>query len=416
MVRGGPRGSWRAALHAAPCRGSSVAAGPPLAHTTAGAACTAALTTPTTIRSQPHWVWRGIGALGFGLVGVQWMMEDILPLRLVAVGSSLAFICYNLKAVTPPLMMPVYANVVFSSINLMQIVRILISRMEIELTEYERLLFDATFHDRLTKRQLRELLEVGTLQVCEPGELLPCGRSEDGRHALDVLVRGSADVVVGARRIVATLGEGDFVGEMSFLNTSHHAVHSDVVAAERVVFVTWDAELLRQHLERRPAVEHALHAIWSQQLVRRLHSMDERSRSPHARGGRGGRLVGRETMTLMGPEERAELLLDTLALDAAPRHAAPGGGAARAAARGERSWRTLWTRPTSTMHERALAETGHPPTAPADMVSGPAVPPFSLAHERLPWYVRLCVWWHRNVAGHRRPAPRAEAWTPPSPI
>ena len=51
---------------------------------------------------KPFWA-DAIGMAGFGLVGLQWLMSDMLHLRAVALASSTSMILYNMRAVGKPL-------------------------------------------------------------------------------------------------------------------------------------------------------------------------------------------------------------------------------------------------------------------------------------------------------------------------
>ena len=109
---------------------------------------------------KPFWA-DAIGMAGFGLVGLQWLMSDMLHLRAVALASSTSMILYNMRAVGKPLVdktlrnpnptptlaaptlaltltltlqwIPVCANVAFIAINSVQIAIILRERQDITL-------------------------------------------------------------------------------------------------------------------------------------------------------------------------------------------------------------------------------------------------------------------------------------------
>ncbi|KAJ1618138.1 hypothetical protein T492DRAFT_892536 [Pavlovales sp. CCMP2436] len=96
--------------------------------------------TPASALPAPPTWYHVVGLTGFVLVGVQWLMTDLLSLRLVAMCSSLLFIVYNLKAVRPPLLLPIAANFVFILINAAQVVILLLACTELDLQTHERLL------------------------------------------------------------------------------------------------------------------------------------------------------------------------------------------------------------------------------------------------------------------------------------
>jgi hypothetical protein len=186
------------------------------------------------------WWGDAIGLFGFCLIGVQWMMEDMLTLRTVGVGSSLCMVCFNMTAAGRPLWIPVLANCSFVLINAVQITRIMRERQEIVLAEHEHLLFEAVFKQQgLTKRQVRALLAVGTVQTRMAGEGMSVEGAPDDAPSLpflDVIVSGQAAVRV-AGRTVAVLSNGDFVGEASFVLGEASRSRPAVVALAPVISV-----------------------------------------------------------------------------------------------------------------------------------------------------------------------------------
>ena len=51
---------------------------------------------------KPFWA-DAVGVVGFGLIGLQWLMSDMLTLRTFAIASSASMILYNMRAVAKPL-------------------------------------------------------------------------------------------------------------------------------------------------------------------------------------------------------------------------------------------------------------------------------------------------------------------------
>mmetsp|Transcript_24970 Transcript_24970/g.57745 ORF Transcript_24970/g.57745 Transcript_24970/m.57745 type:complete len:500 (+) Transcript_24970:49-1548(+) len=390
--------------------------------------------------APPTW-YHVVGLTGFVLVGVQWLMTDLLSLRLVAMCSSLLFIVYNLKAVRPPLLLPIAANFVFILINAAQVVILLLACTELDLQTHERLLWDHLFSQAgLSQRQMRALLEVGSLECVRAGEALPHGRSgtgaEGGPLTLSLVVDGIAAVYVGSNKQVATLGRGEFCGEMSFLDESRLPV-AQVVATETVSFVRWDASELRAFFANHPEVRHAVQAIWNQQLIRKLDQMDERARL-------------RSHLSLEMPDDARLLSAGVRArLQATSRQVCSGQDSVSAQASQAGSARPAHRRsiadsqpfppqalaaptaPTSSGEAQllfargsllnqgskggsllsapgSLSDSAQTPVASATgataaaAVAGLGLPPaFSAdlrcaqADTQLPWYMRACLWYHR---------------------
>ena len=238
------------------------------------------VTYPPAAPEKPFWA-DAIGMVGFGLIGLQWLMSDMLTLRAVAIASSTSMILYNMRAVARPLWIPVCANVVFIAINSVQIAITLRERQDILLEPHESACYESVFaQQHLSKRQVRALLGRGTLIHQAIGEPLPHGFARDGSLSLGMIVGGRAEVVVEGGRTVGTLARGDFVGEMKFLLGDPKLRHADVIATEPTSMMLWDEGALRSFFAEQPAVHHALSEVWNRQLVRRLRRMDEKERGP----------------------------------------------------------------------------------------------------------------------------------------
>lgn len=235
-----------------------------------------------TVLPVRSWWADAVGLFGFCLIGVQWMMDDMLTLRTVGIGSSVCMVLFNMTAAGKPLWIPVLANCSFVLINAVQITRILRERQEVVLAEHEHLLYEGVFRQQgLTKRQVRALLAVGTVQTREAGEGLSLEGGQDDAPSLpflDVIVSGRAAVRV-AGRTVAELSNGDFVGETTFVLGEASRSRPAVVAVVPVTSVRWDSDALRAFFHEHPVIHHALSEIWNRQLVARLRHMTERART-----------------------------------------------------------------------------------------------------------------------------------------
>lgn len=218
------------------------------------------------------WWTGGVGTAGFMLIGMQWLVNDMLALRGVAIAGSGAMILYNLVAAGRPLWIPVCANIIFVTINAIQIARLIQDGQEIALTEPEERLWDSTFHQHLTKQQVRSLLASGSFESRQAGELLV--RDSEASPDIIIIVSGEAAVMVGGR-CVATLTKGDFVGEMTFLLKDSSRPKAVVVATTDVSFIRWDRPSLQAFVEDQPPIHDALSGIWSQQLVHRLRDVTD---------------------------------------------------------------------------------------------------------------------------------------------
>jgi len=111
------------------------------------------------------------------------------------------------------------------------------------------------------------LLEGLELRTFQPGEAI-LTEGEPG-SSMFALVEGRVDVVRqlegGQRRKVATMGEGDFFGEMALLSEGPRL--ASVVAAERTVVLELTHARVEQLVRNHPSVGEVLHAFHQERLL-----------------------------------------------------------------------------------------------------------------------------------------------------
>jgi hypothetical protein len=179
------------------------------------------------------------------LLLVGYSVRDVLWLRLLAAASSLIAIPYY--AVQPaPLWAPIFWNVVFVTINLLQSWRLYLERRPIQLTAEEEEVRQLAFPD-LPPRKVLQILSIGSWTTGKTGERL----IERGKHVDTVLliirgrVRASRD-----ERVIVDLVEGDIVG--SALNISGVPADVDAVVVEPIRAISWEVGSLERYLSANP--------------------------------------------------------------------------------------------------------------------------------------------------------------------
>ena len=194
---------------------------------------------------------------------VSYLVTDILWLRALAVLGGLSSLTWTLTTPTPNLTF-IGWTLVYNTINVVQIARLWYERRPLRLDEGEQALYASTFRT-LTPREFRRLLTVGRWHDAPPAEVL----IEQGTHPGRVLVlaSGRAAVTVGGRD-VATLGPGQFAGEMSFLTGAPTTAAVHVV--EPVRFVSWPTTELERFLVKHPSLRAALQLVIGRDLAAKL--------------------------------------------------------------------------------------------------------------------------------------------------
>ena len=117
----------------------------------------------------------------------------------------------------------------------------------------------------LFRSEFKRLLGAGQWRDAKPGEVLIA----EGTHPGRVLVLASGRAVVkSGLRSVATLGPGQFAGEMSFLTGAPTSASVEVV--EPVRLVSWPTAELERCLMKNPPLRSALQLVMGRDLATKL--------------------------------------------------------------------------------------------------------------------------------------------------
>ncbi|HUP93070.1 MAG TPA: cyclic nucleotide-binding domain-containing protein [Solimonas sp.] len=205
-----------------------------------------------------------IAHAAFLLLGLSYLIRDILFLRIAAVAASGCMILFNVLAYASPTWVLIQWNIVFITINCVHIIRLVHERSGIRFSGQEQELYDTLFA-HMSRFEFRKLMRVAHWGDVKDGVLLV---GEGRRHdAIQLLYSGRARVTVKGER-VASLRDGAFIGEMGFLTDSLPAAS---VTAEGVCrLVSWPKAELKHLLQRNPGIRLSLHNVLARDVVRKL--------------------------------------------------------------------------------------------------------------------------------------------------
>lgn len=190
-----------------------------------------------------------------------YLVRDIFWLRLLTVVAIATLMVYF---VLQGLWVAFGWNTVFLAINLVQIVILWLERRPVQLSPREERLRELVFA-ALSPRELQRLVAVGQWQTSAPGaELVAEGAAVD---QLRVIFEGEATVSCEGAA-VATLGEGHFIGEMSYLTGEPPS--ATVAAASETTCLSWQREALEAWLDQHPGVRSTLQKIVGTDLAAKL--------------------------------------------------------------------------------------------------------------------------------------------------
>ena len=192
---------------------------------------------------------------------VSYLVKDILWLRLVTVLAGVLLIV-NASLTHAPV--SVAWNALFTAINVYQSWLLILERRPVHLSDEEQRLYGRVFRS-LTPREFVKLLAFARWEDAPPDARI-VERGAELSHMM-VIASGKMAVKVGERAI-AELGEGRFIGEMSFI--SGEKPTADVVTLYRARYVAWPKAELRKVLADHPALRAALQLAIGGDLVTKL--------------------------------------------------------------------------------------------------------------------------------------------------
>lgn len=203
-----------------------------------------------------------VGHLSYVLLVLSMMMRSMTWLRVIAVSAGVTSGTYGYLYLNDPV--TVFWEVVFVLTNLVQLLIIAFENRKRAMSEEERIIIKALL-PRGDMRAVRRMLKLGVFREVPPqtvlikqGEMVP---------ELIVLTRGAVQVEKNGR-IVGACGEGDFIGEMSFL--SGDPATATVMVTNPTHYMGFERGRLRAFLDRNPEIRHAVEASFNRNLMAKL--------------------------------------------------------------------------------------------------------------------------------------------------
>ena len=219
-----------------------------------------------------------VGLAGFGLITVQWLMDDVLVLRSFGLASCASMVIFNLCR-KPPVMLPVYFNVLFIAVNGYFIARIVDERRDVELCGDAALLWESALSDSgLPRKAVQALVEAGDVVLLQPGEIR-CREGAPRRNRAAVVLQGELSVHAKGEHL-AEIPVGDVVGEFGFMKKrgaedplEHVSTSCGGGAACRLI--SWEYDALDDHVASRPATRRAVEELFAKKLIEKLEHMND---------------------------------------------------------------------------------------------------------------------------------------------
>jgi hypothetical protein len=202
-----------------------------------------------------------VGSLAYAITAAAFLVRDMLWLRILSAAANGAFVVAGLLSPTG-LNALVAWTLLFLTINIYQIISLMLERRKVDLRAEDRDLHVSAFSN-LSQGEFRLLLKIAHRCEVPEGAVLV----EQGQEAADVvLVERGAIELQRDGVLIERLQAGRMLGQVAFV--AGRPFTSRAVAATPVRLVVWEREQLNRLFERRPSIAIGFHAAFIGQMRR----------------------------------------------------------------------------------------------------------------------------------------------------
>ena len=192
---------------------------------------------------------------------ISFSVRSILALRLLAIGAQLSFIPYCLLQ-SPPLWTPVFWNLLFMGVNIVNVILLLLERRPVKLNPEEEQLYDLAFTS-LSRREFLKVVTWGEWQEGEAGETL----LHRGQVSTSVIILCSGEAVATLEeKELVTIPQGKLMGVSSQLTGEPLPLTIKLKVPSR--YICWSVKSFRKFLETQPEIRIKFQSIVSRDLAK----------------------------------------------------------------------------------------------------------------------------------------------------
>ena len=194
-------------------------------------------------------------------LAVALLIKDILWLRTVMIIAGICVITYGILSSNNVI---VGWNSLFATINIFQVIRILIENKGVKIDENVLDIYNNVFSD-MAKKEFLRFWKQGQILSSNSGDII----CKDGVIQEDIffIINGKVTVQKNEKKIVE-LSRGHFVAEMGFLTGK--PASADVIAGENLRYIMWSYKKLKHLNEINPDFLGKLQLIISKDLTQKL--------------------------------------------------------------------------------------------------------------------------------------------------
>lgn len=206
--------------------------------------------------------------IAYALIACSFLVKDIIWLRCLSITASASLIGISLVQDHDWTKAIVLWNFLFMTINVVHVSMIVFGERAVRFTEDEEELYETMFAN-FTKLEFQRVLRLSLWINAKPGDQL----ATEGEHLSEVMLisDGVVEIRVGDRT-VATLRDGQFIGEMSYLTRDTASASAVVIEPSKIL--VWPKSELRSMLKRNPSMLSLMTAVLGADVSRKLRSSD----------------------------------------------------------------------------------------------------------------------------------------------
>src|SRR6266404_2326379 len=204
------------------------------------------------------------GHLASILTMAAYLLKDILWLRSLTILSCFAGIAFTFFVPATPLWTVIYWNILFAIINIVQVAIIIKQRSGVHFSEEEKELHDTLFKN-FAPFEFMKLMRVGKWLEAKQGQIL--ATEERPIDSIMLIYNGLVGVETNGKE-VATLKDGNFIGEVSFITGGDATATVRALTPTR--YIAWPKEAISQLLRRNPSMRFAVQSMLSTDLSKKL--------------------------------------------------------------------------------------------------------------------------------------------------
>ena len=207
-----------------------------------------------------------IGNMAYIIITSGFLMTDILMLRSLLIVGYSSLVTYHLLQ-TRPMRIPLRWSAFFVAVNVVYALRLALERWPQGLSEDDIVLYEASFAERLSRRQFKQLLDLGEHRDLRDGALVT--REREACPTLFFVVRGHT-VLKHEGQTIAKISRGGFINDVAFQQGEGSGAYGTVVCDGAVSVIAWDTYALREALVDNPSLDNCFRYVLVGSLIEQL--------------------------------------------------------------------------------------------------------------------------------------------------